>query len=418
MKNKKLLIVLFFVFCGDAYAESLCVPKGVSVLFFNGMDNTQQEAEVAKKYIERAVRENKEYKYLDEKKFKFELLYNDTYGRINDILEFMTQRADEVGIDSYDLFVEIKTKNKKRLDEISGKYPFAGKVINELSLELNEKFFEYTIEMIDKNETENIYGRHKNSLESIIASDKRLVLIAHSQGNIFLNKAYDYASKNFKDGEIRVIHIAPAFMALKGEYVLSNNDKIINWFGDYYGEGTVPEENMDIPFNINDIFGHQLIETYLNKSFYSSQYILSSIRSHLFFLEPENSIYDKRDTGFFRVSINTPRANEIRIHVNEPENSNPENYYRNFETSESVGYYSSCNPNNVLGEYKIKYSNYSDVGGFTAKLVLSNYGGVVISTKDIYIEPYNKNTGEHPKIDIGSIFVENDKNGHLKAVLR
>lgn len=98
---------------------------------------------------------------------------------------------------------------------------------------------------------------------------KKLLYIAHSQGNLWVNLAYKnaVAQRGYDSSNVHVVHIAPASPTLSpnSDYILSDNDWVIdgvlNWTS---GEGAVLEPNVSIPYTGAETLGHGLSEIYLS----------------------------------------------------------------------------------------------------------------------------------------------------------
>ena len=105
---------------------------------------------------------------------------------------------------------------------------------------------------------------------------ERAVLVAHSQGNLFVNAAYDaYLAHSRQAGALvgedtgyvaaKVVHIAPASPTLRGPYVLANTDLVIN--GLRRVDGTyLPVSNATLSLDKKDPSGHKLLDTYLDEA--------------------------------------------------------------------------------------------------------------------------------------------------------
>ncbi len=98
-----------------------------------------------------------------------------------------------------------------------------------------------------------------------IASDEEasFVLIAHSQGNLFVNSAYDGLRSSHSDTKVGVVHVAPASPTLRGEHMLADIDLVINGLR-VQGINTVASNNISLPTSKNDLSGHTLVGTYLD----------------------------------------------------------------------------------------------------------------------------------------------------------
>ncbi|OEE86158.1 hypothetical protein A1OQ_02850, partial [Enterovibrio norvegicus FF-162] len=96
---------------------------------------------------------------------------------------------------------------------------------------------------------------------------KKLVYVAHSQGNLWANESFNYVlgQEGYSPDNIAIVHIAPASPILNGDYVLSSSDFVINGL-QFTGPTSVPLPNALLPITRTDPSGHMLIESYLGQS--------------------------------------------------------------------------------------------------------------------------------------------------------
>ena len=113
------------------------------------------------------------------------------------------------------------------------------------------------------------YADHKAIIDKYAKEGKQFLLIAHSQGNLFVSTSYDYAAGLVGTKAVKVVHVAPASPVLKGAYTLADRDIVINGLR-ILRIGSVPDNNVFLPPTNSrpspvDLSGHGLIETYLNE---------------------------------------------------------------------------------------------------------------------------------------------------------
>jgi hypothetical protein len=106
---------------------------------------------------------------------------------------------------------------------------------------------------------------HLAKLKAYASDDFTMVLIAHSQGNLFLNTAYDGIRSSHPQIAAKVVHVAPASPTLRGDYVLADIDLVINGLR-LQGVTSVPAANIGLPYSGADASGHMLVATYLDAS--------------------------------------------------------------------------------------------------------------------------------------------------------
>jgi hypothetical protein len=90
-----------------------------------------------------------------------------------------------------------------------------------------------------------------------------LLLVAHSQGNLFVNNAHDAIRAARPNVAAQVVHVAPASPTLRGDYVLASIDLVINGLR-LTGANSVPPANITIPPRLRDATGHGFEPTYLD----------------------------------------------------------------------------------------------------------------------------------------------------------
>ena len=106
------------------------------------------------------------------------------------------------------------------------------------------------------------------------------MLIAHSQGNLFVNAAYDRLRSSRPSNPAKVVHIAPASATTRGNYVLADIDLVINGLR-LQGINSVPSANISLPTSKADLTGHTLVATYLDASRAALARVQSMIKSAL-----------------------------------------------------------------------------------------------------------------------------------------
>src|SRR5699024_3738759 len=74
------------------------------------------------------------------------------------------------------------------------------------------------VKLMGNSTTLSDYAEHASRIDSEILKGRKLLFVAHSQGNLFANKAYDYAMGEIPSDAIGVIHVAPASLILNGDY--------------------------------------------------------------------------------------------------------------------------------------------------------------------------------------------------------
>jgi hypothetical protein len=102
-------------------------------------------------------------------------------------------------------------------------------------------------------------------LQSLADQGYAFVLIAHSQGNLFVNAAYDGLRSSRPNTGAEVVHIAPASPTPCAGTMcaVADIDLVINALR-IQGNDTVPAANLNLPASTADLTGHTLVGTYLD----------------------------------------------------------------------------------------------------------------------------------------------------------
>ena len=239
-------------------------PKitGIVIGFFNGVNVTFEDASahldnIKTRYGEQTTSSNTPIQY--------QLFYNDTYGLAADMLETFNQRNLLIQMEQApELFWNPGLIGKNQLKEILMNHPenqgLAQTIENNI-VGLSNKFL---LQSIAKNNFETD-KEQRQIISDILMRNKhqKFVFLAHSQGNLFGVQAYKYTA--LIGGRVSIVHAAPPNDILKGDYILSNEDLVIDSVRQF---GRVKPANVDLTGcgddNCPDITGHGFGEIYFN----------------------------------------------------------------------------------------------------------------------------------------------------------
>lgn len=251
-----------------ALAQEQCDAEGVVFGFFNGVKTTLPQARDARRFLE-ALHGPTTPKG---EPITYDLFYNDTQG-FADFVETFEQRLQEQNgllAGRFELFFSaIKGEG--------GWWNALTSAIPSLTALLGSFFDAYTAAAIkglvsgigDPNMGE-VSARHQAQINHWASLNQKMLFFAHSQGNLFVNKAYTHAAGTSGAEYVRVVHVAPASPALSGRHSLADKDLVINGLR---FTGTVAPNTDEIlpyadrPAGLNgsrDLIGHGLLEIYLN----------------------------------------------------------------------------------------------------------------------------------------------------------
>ncbi len=404
--------------------SNLCHDAGTSFIFFNGVNTTAVEARIATlnfKVIHGVTSPSGD-------KIKYEYLYNYTNG-FEDFVEVFEQRLKEqekkLGLS------ESALSNRFELF-LNGNGSWWSNLTNTIS-----SLLEFQKDFIDLKKAEVVnsliasranpptmtnYVEHRSRLDNLILEGKKLLFVAHSQGNLFANAAYDYARTKVSADSVKVIHIAPASPITHGKHVLVNLDLVINGLR---ATGTVPDITHDIPpidsrpVGLNLVpefppFGHGLLEIYLNPHFQVSKDIKKYIDEALTELIAPPA---QATSGFFSANLTWNGNGDVDLHTFEPsgfhvfyQNMTGNSGYLDVDNTEANGpehYYASCDATKLrTGTYSIKVANYERAQGRTATVQIASWNEGVLGTKSVIL---GAETGDNPSDTLFNVVVTKDE---------
>lgn len=423
-----LMMSLFFsahIFASEN--NNICQDKGVVFAYFNGVLNTLADANHAKRYL----RKTHGLKTQQGEAIQYEVLYNYTNG-MEDFVEVFEQRFQEHATilkGRFELFFEAIRNTQ------GGWLERANKILdakNELDKALRDAAEAAAVRALTAGAanppTEVNYQEHRLRIDSWVLEGKKMMFVAHSQGNLFANPAYNYATGKTSAKSVKVVHVAPASSLLNGDHVLADKDIVINGLR---VSGSVPSITDTIPLNrpagINgkkDALGHGLLEIYLNSQLAISQSVKTKINAALNSLE---SPPVQAQSGFFTTTLTWNGAGDVDLHTFEPSGTHV--YYANkagvagyldVDNTQSFGpehYYASCKADKLkVGVYRIAVANYDRADGREATVQLASYNNGVLGTKKVTL---GSATGDNPAFTLFNVSVtKNEETGKYSATLQ
>lgn len=379
-------------------AHSLCAPAGYTIGFFNGVWNTYPEALGGLIAVIQAVPKN--YK---DKTVAAELFYNhsgcggDSQTCLQDLAETFIQRAQELDATGtlsarLEYFWEsLGSDSTSFSDKIKNLFDGATSIFSLLYTKIIAQTIAGWSYLLSNPPTADDYARHDTRLDALAAEGQMLLLVAHSQGNLFVNHAYDHILSTLSENGVNVVHIAPASPTLRGPYILADIDLVINALR-IQGLSAVPANNLILPISKNDPSGHKLIETYLDGSRAGFSTVTNLMTAGLDALA--QSVNDGEAAGSFTVTLNWSGSGDEDLHIFEPSGSHV--YYGNkqgtigfLDTDNTYGYgpehyYASCDPSVLQpGTYHIGINNYRFADYQTATIQVATPNSGVIMTKQL-----------------------------------
>jgi hypothetical protein len=163
---------------------------------------------------------------------------------------------------------------------------------------------------------------HVKTYQNVIDEGKKVILVAHSQGNLFGNQAYNFLSTNERRsfGMVSVANIDSNVLGDFSEaaiYTTLSNDKFIQGLiAVQLGLPTSPMlPNTENTSNSDDFWGHSFVGSYMVEKSISEIQITGDIIATLGSLYTPPQIVDP---GIITVTLTWGAAPDIDLHVYEP----------------------------------------------------------------------------------------------------
>lgn len=259
----------------DDSTTAPCV-LGYTVGFFNGVWNTEAEAMVSLNALKQSVEEatGKSDDTYNNEDVGYQLFYNHTGStaggtKLQDIAEVFEQRQQELdpsGTFSSNLYLvwEDLTANMQFTTTLSGAKEDLKTFFKNFAVKFAQGAVAALSDQLSNPPTSEDYAAQNAELDALASAGRKMVLIAHSQGNLFINQGYDHIQPVVGSTRVKAVHIAPASPTLRGQYILSSDDVIINGLRLDGGVSSVPANNITIAYSDADPSGHTLVGSYLD----------------------------------------------------------------------------------------------------------------------------------------------------------
>jgi hypothetical protein len=374
--------------------SSLCPERGVAFVFFNGVQNTRDDADVA-------VQE-------------FKRLHGSTSPSGDPILEHEGLLQGR-----FELFFEALRGGGSWWSRIVNAVSSAGEILSGFVDWYQAAVLRQLTTLFANPPTSMNYAEHRLRLDSFILEGHKLLLVAHSQGNLFVNVAYNYALSKTESKSVKVVHIAPASPSLNGPHTLADKDLVINGLRLV---GSVADITDNIPGYYlrppgitggTDLLGHGLLEIYINQALEISKRVKAHIMDALDTLEAPPTTATQ---GFFTATLTWNGSGDVDLHTYEPGGEHV--YYRNEQGASGYldvdnvvadgpeHYYASCDANSLQeGTYQIAVANYARADGRTATVQIASWIDGVLGTESVVL---GSETGDKPSMTLFNVAVTKD----------
>ena len=397
-----------------APANDLCRAQGAALVFFNGVLTTPDGADAALAELRRLHGTTSPAGDA----IRYEKLYNYTSG-FEDFVETFEQRLSEqenLLEGRYELFFEALNGEGPWWSRIISSVAEAAGILDGIVDWFKAATIRNLTTLLGNPPTTVNYLEHRARLENLILEGRKLLLVAHSQGNLFVNAAYDYATTKVDASSVKVVHIAPASPTLRGSHILADLDLVINGLRLV---GTVPDITDAIPGYLlraagangkKDPLGHGLLEIYINQALGISAHVRNAINTALTELVAPPVV---AATGLFSATLTWNGDGDVDLHTYEPSGAHV--YYSNMDgvsgyldvdNVQGYGpehYYASCSSSALQpGNYQIAVANYAGADNRTATVQIASWADGVLGTRSVTL---GAETGDIPSATLFTVVV-------------
>ncbi|HEX5716065.1 MAG TPA: hypothetical protein VF179_07900 [Thermoanaerobaculia bacterium] len=369
----------------DSYTESSqisCGSKAASIFFVNGVFTTQKGAQEALGVLTQSTRD-----YLpaeDFEELQFYIAHNPTY-LVLDLWEAVKQRLEN----DFSRFYRFLSGIEPMPDFMQEAYAALAAGIDIGAL-------------LSSPTAQN----HINLYQRELLEGRKVVLVPHSQGNFFANRAYVSltAEEQRSTGIVSVAN--PDSRVADGRpYTTLTNDIVIRPI-----PGALPATTSNGRiFNFRDWTGHGFTESYLEPGSNSRARILGHIRNAIDTLEPPDT---NAGDGVITVTLTWGDEPDVDLHVFEPDGVQV--YYRakqgeagflDVDDITSFGpehYFVSCDTLRP-GVYHVGVNYFRGSGAETANIQIQ--AGLLIRNFQVHLSNARGTSGDSSPIPVASIIV-------------
>jgi hypothetical protein len=406
---RKLLLVSLIFFCLLSFsaistqATDVCSRSDYLVAYINGINTLKKDARHdAFDVLSEAIGDTR-----NGEQITVILAYNQTRGAMFDLVDVFAQKINEYPQVSSDLIFKAL---------ISGIFSSA------IPQSLKDFITSYHINKIRDS---GFVSYNDGDLQDIVGAirakmneGRKILLVPHSQGNLYANAAYDVLTSGtnaVSKSAIGIVGIASpaAYVAGDGDYLTSSNDLVV---GGLRACGlSVLAANFTISISSDDLLGHSLSDIYLNANLEGRVEIVERIYAAM-----DSLVFPSggASQGPITVTLTWGAQPDVDLHVFEPDGTHV--FYRS--KTGTVGsldqdditsygpehYYTECG-NLKTGVYTIGLNYYNGSGTETAVITIAT--PVSIVTRSVELTTAVGSAGDGSPIFVGKIKVSKTASG-------
>ncbi|MCF6330877.1 MAG: hypothetical protein L3I99_04950 [Sulfurimonas sp.] len=284
------IIILILLFSLTLFANT--EPCKLHVYYGNGVWNDSDQAEESMEELKTFMQINNQTRFPvadDGVAYDFKYAHNETYGYINDLIETYWQLYESGQIsESYFSFTA------KALDGVDNTNP-------------NDNAYLQRIQNIINAYNLDVSTMIKRYRENSLDLKHNVLLVAHSQGNLFGNQMYDLLTAEEKD-RFKMVSVATPANNVTGDYSLSAPYTTVKL--DYV---MIIIKN-SFPVNAYG-FGHSFVDSYLNSGTLATRVKINSDIANAVNLLDQNSCPQYKYFRWISYMCQTRQDTELEVDI-------------------------------------------------------------------------------------------------------
>jgi hypothetical protein len=205
----------------------------------------------------------------------YTLFYTPTDGMTQDVVNAFAQRvASSPGLtDRWELIWDTLDGGGGAISDLAiAENPSLNSLVSDLKTTFLNDVASNVTNLDANKEFQPAVDQFASALTSYYTQQKKTLVVAHSQGNVYLNAAYDAVKPQLKTDSLRTVEVATPTATVRdpqGRYVTSTTDLVIQTVA--LTLGNVEPANTDGPIlaalSSDTGYGHKFVDIYMNPTY-------------------------------------------------------------------------------------------------------------------------------------------------------
>ena len=224
----------------------------------------------------------------------YTLFYAPTDGLMQDVVNAFAQRVkSSPGLtDRWELIWDTLDGGGGAISDLAiAENPSLNSLVGDLKATFLNGLSSNVKSLNSNNEFQPAVDQFTSALTTYYTQQKKTLVVAHSQGNVYLNTAYDAVKPQQKTDSLRTVEVATPTATVRdpqGRYVTSTTDLVIQTVA--LTLGNVEPANTDGPIlaalSSDTGYGHKFVDIYMNPNYKLMPAIRARADSNLEALQP------------------------------------------------------------------------------------------------------------------------------------